>query len=50
MSKEVAIVDNFVGKIHLAVYANTDDEQAYEKVLVRLKVLRHQLRLPLRLS
>lgn len=44
LSQELAVVDNLSGKIYLIVYANPDEEQAYETARSRLEELREQLR------
>ncbi|MBN3859687.1 anthranilate synthase component I [Neisseriaceae bacterium PsAf] len=44
VSKEIAIVDNFAGKIYLIVYADVNETDAYFKARDRLEELRAQLR------
>ncbi|MFH4356129.1 MAG: anthranilate synthase component I family protein [Neisseriaceae bacterium] len=44
LSKELAVVDNFSGKLYLIVYASVEDPDAYFKACARLEELRLQLR------
>lgn len=44
LSEELAVVDNLSGKIHLIVYANPEQPNAYETARERLEELRIQLR------
>ncbi|MBP6553237.1 MAG: anthranilate synthase component I [Vitreoscilla sp.] len=44
LSQELAVIDNLTGKIHLIVYANPEEANAYNKARSRLEDLRTQLR------
>lgn len=44
LSEELAVIDNLSGKIHLIVYANPEDPNAYNKARLRLEALRIQTR------
>ncbi|MBP6345119.1 MAG: anthranilate synthase component I [Neisseriaceae bacterium] len=44
LSEELAVIDNLSGKIHLIVYANPEDPNAYQKARSRLEELRIQTR------
>lgn len=44
LSEELAVVDNLSGKIHLIVYADPSNPNAYEQARERLEELRVQLR------
>lgn len=44
LSQELAVIDNLTGKIHLIVYANPADANAYNLARTRLENLRIQLR------
>jgi anthranilate synthase component I len=46
LSEELAVVDNLSGKLHLIVYANPAEADAYPRALRRLQELRAQLRRP----
>ena len=46
LSEEVAVVDNLSGKLHLIVYADPSQPQAYARAHQRLQELRAQLRTP----
>ncbi|HEX4782408.1 MAG TPA: anthranilate synthase component I, partial [Usitatibacter sp.] len=46
LSEELAVVDNLSGKLHLIVYADPSQGDAYERGLRRLEELRAQLRKP----
>ncbi len=44
LSEELAVIDNLSGKVSLIVYANSEDEDGYQKARERLETLRTQLR------
>jgi anthranilate synthase component 1 len=44
LSEELAVVDNVAGKVHLIVYADAREPQAYSRALARLESLRSGLR------
>ena len=44
LSEELAVVDNIAGKVHLIVYADAREPEAYAKARARLEVLRGRLR------
>ena len=44
LSEELAVVDNIAGKVHLIVYADAREANAYAKARARLEVLRGRLR------
>ena len=44
LTEELAVIDNLSGKLHLIVYANTQQPEAYAKARQRLKDLRTMLR------
>ncbi|HET6265573.1 MAG TPA: chorismate-binding protein, partial [Usitatibacter sp.] len=44
LSEELAVVDNLSGKLHLIVYADPSQPQAFERATARLQELRAQLR------
>src|SRR5690349_2374308 len=44
LSEELAVVDNLSGKLHLIVYADPSQADAYERAQARLQELRAQLR------
>ena len=44
LSEELAVVDNLSGKLHLIVYADPSQADAYERAQARLQQLRAQLR------
>ena len=44
LSEELAVVDNLSGKLHLIVYADPQQSDAYAKAQARLQQLRRQLR------
>jgi anthranilate synthase component 1 len=46
LSEELAVVDNLSGKLHIIVYADPSQGDAYEKGMRRLEELRAQLRRP----
>src|SRR5437763_82346 len=46
LSEELAVVDNLSGKLHLIVYVDPSQGDAYERGLRRLEELRAQLRKP----
>ena len=46
LSEELAVVDNLSGKLHLIVYADPAQPDAYPRALARLQELRAQLRKP----
>lgn len=44
LSQELAVIDNLSGKIYLIVYANPEEESAYERAEEKLLLLREKLR------
>ena len=46
LSEELAVVDNVLGKVYLTVYANPQEDGAYEKASKRLAEMLHDLRQP----
>ena len=44
VSEEIAVVDNLSGKLYFIVYANPEDEGAYEQAHQRIQILMQQLR------
>lgn len=50
LSQEIAVVDNFSGKIYLIVYAKAGNEEDFDRAQKRLAILREKLRQPAPLS
>jgi anthranilate synthase component 1 len=46
LSEELAVIDNLSGRLHLIVYADPSQPQAYDRAQARLQELRAQLRSP----
>lgn len=44
VSEEIAVVDNLSGKLYFIVYANPEDDDAYDKAHQRIQALMQQLR------
>jgi anthranilate synthase component I len=44
VSEEIAVVDNLSGKLYFIVYANPEENDAYEQALQRIQTLMQQLR------
>jgi len=44
VSEEIAVVDNLSGKLYFIVYANPDDDNAYDQASARIESLMQQLR------
>ncbi len=43
VSEEIAVVDNLSGKLYLIVYANPQEQGAYDKAMARLQALQQQM-------